>query len=247
MKKFLIFVVLAVILLSACTKKVTPKDWEYLASSMQKVDEIVQNELNRLQNIAASDVVKSGEWEEIKPALILDAENRTEALYWYCLPDGSYYTSEKDKVDANLSSRGYFPDLLAGNAVVGYPIIGKTSGRKSFVIAVPIFDNQEVTGILGTSIFLGEMWDILKNKISIPEEYDFYAVNTNGFTMFDLETKDHLLDDVLNQSSPTLVEAIKVIIASENGSVSYKWNDKNKIAIYKKSPVSDWRYVLSFY
>lgn len=247
MKKILIFVVLAAILLSACAKKATPKDWEYLASSMQKVDEIVQKELSRLQNIAESDVVKAGDWEEIKPALIQDSENRTEALYWYCLTDGSYYTSQKDKVEANLSTRGYFPDLLAGKNVIGYPIIGKTSGRKSFVIAVPIMDKKEVVGMLGTSIFLGEMWDNLKEAINIPEKYDFYAVNKNGITMFDLETKEHLLDDVLNQSSPTLVEAIKVIISNENGSVKYKWNDKNKIAIYKKSPVSDWRYVLSFY
>ncbi len=214
---------------------------------MQTVDEIIQNELQRLQELAINKTIISGEWKEIKPLLTEGAESRTEALYWYCLPDGSYYTSEKDKVDANLSTRGYFPDLLEGENVVGYPIIGKTSGRKSFVIAVPVIKDETVVGMLGTSVYLAEMWDRLKDEIKIPANYDFYAVNTDGITMFDLETKNHLLDDVLRQSSPTLVEAIKKIIANEEGAVSYKWNDKNKQAIFIKSPVSDWRYVLSFY
>lgn len=247
MKRNRIFIILIACVLFGCARKATPQDWELLQKSMQTVDEIIQKELTRLQNLSTMENVIAGDWEVIKPLLLAGTENDTEALYWYSLPDGNYYTSEKDKVEANLKSRGYFPDLLAGNDVVGYPIIGKTSGRKSFVIAVPVMQNEEVAGILGTSIFLGEMWDFLFEKLNIPENYDFYAVNSDGITMFDLETKDHLLDDVLNQTSPTLVEAVKIIIANEEGVISYKWKNKNKIAIYRKSPVSDWRYVISFY
>ncbi|RLC45200.1 MAG: hypothetical protein DRI23_13850, partial [Candidatus Cloacimonadota bacterium] len=128
-----------------------------------------------------------------------------------------------------------------------YPVIGKTSGKKSIVIAVPITVNEKVVGILGTSVFLDEFWDLLKDKIQIPDKYDFYAVNSEGITIFDLETKDHLLDKVLEQPAPTLVEAIKVIILTNEGELNYKWNGKNKIAVYLKSSISDWRYVLSFY
>ena len=247
-KKFGLLLFIGILMVFGCSKS-TPeiKVEEILTTSMNTVDQIIQDELTRLKTIAELKEVKEGNWEFIKTALTENEAERIKSLYWYYLPSGSYFTSEKNKVEANLSNRGYFPDLLAGKDVAGYPIVGKTSGRKSFVIAVPVIVEEEVYGILGTSIFLDEMWDFLKNKLVIPEKYDFYAVNTMGITMFDLETKDHLLDNVLEQTSPTLVDAIKVIISTKNGTVTYNWNEQKKTAIYRTSPVTNWRYVISYY
>jgi methyl-accepting chemotaxis protein len=248
MKKILslLFVVI-IVSICGCGKKSKPEDLSILTSAMQSVEMILQTEVSRLHNIAQLSETQAGDWDFIKSELIKNNLERTKSLYWYSLPDGSYYTSDKDKVEANLSSREYFPALLKGKDVVGYPVLGKTSGKKSIVIAVPITVNAEVVGILGTSVFLDEFWDLLKAKIQIPKKYDFYAVNSEGITIFDLETKDHLLDKVLEQPAPTLVEAIKVIILTDEGELNYKWNGKNKISVYLKSPISDWRYVLSFY
>jgi len=220
---------------------------EILTESMNTVDQVILNELTRLQAIANLVEVKEGNWEFIKAALKENETERIKSLYWYSLPDGSFSTSENDKVEVNLKSRGYFPDILEGKYVAGYPIIGRSSGKKSFVVAVPVMVDGEVNGILGTSIFLEEMWDFLKNKIVIPLNYDFYAVDTKGITMFDLETKDHLLENVLEQTSASLVDAIKTIISSENGTVSYIWNEQNKTAIYRTSIITNWRYVISYY
>ena len=247
MKKTIYLLLLLILVVMGCGKKATPEDLASLSSAMQSVEMILQTEISRLKDIAQLPETQTGDWEFIKAALIKSEMERTKSLYWYSLPDGSYYTSEKDKVEANLSSREYFPALLEGKDVVGYPVIGKTSGKKSIVLAVPIIVNEEVVGILGTSVFLDEFWDLLKDKIQIPPNYDFYAVNSEGITIFDLETKDHLLDKVLEQPVPTLVNAIKEIIVSDEGELNYKWNDKRKIAVYLKSSISDWRYVLSFY
>jgi Cache domain len=247
-KKLSLILLAGLLLLLGCNKTSQEmKVEEMLTTSMNIVDKVVQDELNRLHAIAELQDVKEGNWDFIKAALTENEADRITSLYWYSLPNGSYFTSEKDKVEANLSSRGYFPDLLDGKDVIGYPIIGKTSNKKSFVVAVPVFVEGDVYGILGTSIFLNEMWDFLNDKLIIPEKYDFYAVNTMGITMFDLETKDHLLDNVLEQTSPTLVDAIKVIIDTENGTVTYNWNEKKKTAVYLTSPVTNWRYVISYY
>lgn len=214
-----------------------------LVKSMNKVDRIFADELTRLQDLAESQEVLSGNWEIIKPVLT----GKENALYWYALPDGSYYTSAKDKVDANLSDREYFPRLLTGESVVGFPIKGKTSGKKSVVVAVPVLQAGEVTAILGTSFYLDQLWDELKNDIEIPENYDFYAIHVKGLTMFDLETKDHLLDNILEQSSETLVKAVRSMLESTEGIVRYEWNGKEKTAQYITSPVTGWRYVISYF
>jgi len=235
------------LLFSGCSSSAEKEAEDILLSSMQKVDNIFATELLRLKSIALETEVQKGDWEFIKAALISEESERIPSLYWYALPDGSYYTSEKDKVDADLSNREYFPDLLAGKEVVGFPIVGKTSGKKSIVVAVPILKEEKITGILGTSIYLDELWDLLKEKIMISEKYDLYAVSENGTTMFDLETKDHLLDNVLEQTSESLVDAIKTIVSSDSGKVVYVWNGKDKTAVYRKSPLTGWRYVISYY
>ncbi|MBS3740568.1 MAG: cache domain-containing protein, partial [Candidatus Cloacimonetes bacterium] len=190
--------------------------------------------------------VISGDWQSIKKALTENSSKRIKALYWYSLPDGSYYTSARDKVEATLSDREYFQSLKKGNNVVGYPIIGKTSGKKSFVIAVPIIKEEEVVGMLGSSVFLNEFWNYLKEQIKIPSDYDFYTIAADGITIFDLESKDLMLNDTLEESSTSLVAAVEEIISKKDGIVTYEWNEKEKTAIFTKSHVCDWRYVLSY-
>lgn len=246
-RKVAFFLIGISLIFSGCGSSAEKKAEDILLNSMQTVDNIFAAELLRLKNIALENEVQKGDWEFIKAALLAETSDMIPALYWYALPDGSYFTSEQDSVDADLSNREYFPDLQAGKEVVGFPIVGKTSGKKSIVVAVPILKEETVTGILGTSIYLDELWDFLKEKIVIPEKYDFYAVSTSGITMFDLETKDHLLDNVLEQTSESLVNAIKTIISSEEGKVVYVWNEKDKIAVYRTSPVTGWRYVISYY
>ena len=113
MKKITILVCLTVIIiLSGCSIKATPEDMSILTSAMQSVEIILQTEVTRLHNIVQLSETQTGDWEFIKSELIKNDMERSKSLYWYALPDGSYYTSEKDKVEANLSSREYFPALL---------------------------------------------------------------------------------------------------------------------------------------
>ena len=124
MKKITISVCLTVIIiLIGCSKKATSEDLSILTSAMQSVEIILQTEVTRLHNIAQLPKTQNGDWEFIKSELIKNDMERSKSLYWYSLPDGSYYTSEKDKVEANLSSREYFPALLKGkDVVVGIPV-----------------------------------------------------------------------------------------------------------------------------
>lgn len=232
--------------LSCSEKGFSRFDLNLLNESAKKVDNILQSEVQRLKRFSKNEAVITGEWERIRELLLDNKNQKFEALYWYCLPDGSYYTLTKGKVEANLSDRGYFAKLKDGNTVVGYPIIGKTSGRKSFVIAVPIYKEEQVVGMVGSSVFLVDFWNFLKETLVIPDDYDFYAIAKDGTTIFDLESIDLLLNNTLEESSFSLVEAVKTIISTENGTVEYEWNKQDKTAIYTKSNLSDWRYVLSF-
>ena len=160
-----------------------------LGHFQQVCDTIMLTEKSRLESIAHAPAAQLGEWEGIKDLLTYGMRDRVKSLYWYALPDGSYYTSEKDKVSANLKSRTYFPTLVGGEAVVGELIVGKTSGLASTVVAVPIKRDGQVTGVLGVSIFLDEMTDEVISEMTIPRGMVCFSLGPDGRTALDTSDK----------------------------------------------------------
>jgi len=247
----LLLIILFVVLISGCsllrcpTASKLPPPESMLQPLSMSVDRILMDETQRLSDIALSDAAQKAEWRGIKEQLTDGKKKRVGALYWYALPDGSYYTSDKDRVSANLRSRSYFSVVLAGHIVAGKSVIGKTSGRKSIIVAVPIKKGDEVTGVLGTSFYAEDFCYYLSTIVDLPAEYNFYAVNSEGVTIFNLKECDLTFDHPLEQNAPSFVDAMERILASSRGEVSYKWNGAFKKAIYQRSSVSGWTYVIS--
>ncbi|MBE0480181.1 MAG: cache domain-containing protein [Dehalococcoidia bacterium] len=157
-------------------------------------DSIVGSYVNSMEILAATQEVQSGDWEAIRP-LLAKAADPENALVWYVLPDGTYFTVDEGEQSASLSDRPYFPGLLAGNTVIGYPVVSKATGRKSAVVAVPIVREGEVAGGLGASIFLDELSNTLSQALGLPGDMVFYAVSPEGEVVLHSDTEMIMADD----------------------------------------------------
>lgn len=58
-----------------------------------------------LEILAASDSVRTGEWERVREPLADLAERNVAALNWFALPDGSYWSVQEGRAKGNLSRR----------------------------------------------------------------------------------------------------------------------------------------------
>lgn len=212
---------------------------------MNCTENIMIYELERLKNISISIDMVEDNWPEIKSALSENSKSRINSLSWFALPDGHYYTVDKNKVSANLSSREYFSEVLKGNPVMGYPVIGKTSGKKSLVVAYPVFREKQVVAILGTSFFVNDIRKFLLKYVNNKSQEVFYILNEEAMTI--LDSSDPLLsfDKPLEQKNESLKNAIKTIMKKDKGSVEYSWDQTEKIAYFKKSKLTQWHYVVS--
>jgi hypothetical protein len=187
--------------------------------------------------------VRSGEWDTMKGLLTKFSKSGINAsAVWFAYPDGSYYTVEKGLTDQNLRDRSYFPVLMAGNDVVGYLVISKTTGKRSAVIAVPVNKDEKVIGALGVSLSVEEMSRMLEGKMDLPKDMVFYALDAKG------QTSLHRISSLLfafpsDMGSKTLKKAVDEMLSKKEGVVKYDFHGK-KTVVFKRSGLTGWIFAM---
>lgn len=199
---------------------------------------------NGLQTLASTEDAGSGDWDRIKGPLTQFAEGMPiSSAVWFARPDGSYFTVEKGPADQNLSNRDYFPRLMAGKAVAGDLVIGKSTGARSTIIAVPVQKDGHVTGALGVSVAMEKVAALVDEKLDLPKNVMFYALDQHGQVA--LHRQPTLLFEFAQQlGSPSLAEAVKEMLTKPEGVVHYDFEGAPRQAIFKRSSATGWVYAL---
>jgi C4-dicarboxylate-specific signal transduction histidine kinase len=171
-------------------------------------DAHVTDYLDLLKDLAVTPEVRSADWQQMKDLLARQAQTRIAALIWFVLPDGSAYTADLGKTSQSLADRDYFSKLMAGNTVVGTLLVGKISGIKSYLVAVPVIKDGKVVGGLGTTPYLDQLSQILSHEIGLAGSRIFYALDGTGAVALSSDASQimaqniKLADNVERQTSP---------------------------------------------
>ena len=208
-----------------------------LGTAAHYVDTIFTNASASLKLVASTPEAKRGDWKGIKPYLEQISE-KLPGVYSFILPNGDYYTLDKDFTNLNLSNREYFKPLFAGNPVKSFPIFSRSTGKKSIFIAEPIVVNGKVTGALGISIFLDALNAKLNKDFDLPLDYTWYVLNAKGNTILDKES-DFIFMNPLTQGSDSLRKAVTEALKNDSGKMQYQL-DREKHAYYQKLSNRDW-------
>jgi Cache domain len=207
-------------------------------------DEHIAGTLSGLRLLSFTEEVKGGKWAEMKGLLAkFDKSGINAAAVWYARPDGSYYTVQGGVAAHSLADRPYFPGLMAGRDVVGYLVISKSTGARSFVIAVPVKNNKgKVAGALGVSVSAEDMSNTIDKKLGLPENMLFYALDEKG------QVSLHPSSDLLHVfpsdlGSDTLNDAVKKMLSEPEGYVSYEFRGKKNV-VFRRSRLTGWTYAI---
>ena len=207
-------------------------------------EEHIAGTLRGLKLLSFTEEVKSGKWAEMKGLLArFDKTEISAAAVWFARPDGSYYTAGDGLAAHTIADRPYFPDLMAGKDVVGYLVISKSTGARSFVIAIPVKNNNgKVVGALGVSVSAEDMSKMIGEKLGLPENMLFYALDREG--QVSLHPNSSLLHVFPSDlGSPSLNEAIKEMLSKPEGGVSYEFRGRKNV-VFKRSRLTGWTYAI---
>ena len=230
----------------ADTPSAPEKDAQSLLSAFMSYADLRIGSVQRSLEILASTTEGiSGKWERMKGLLGGYQKSEDGLIVWYVRPDGTYDTVDKGLMDVKLSDRSYFPDLMAGMKITGALVVSKSTGQRSAVIAVPIKKNGKVVGAIGASLFLDALSHQVGAALDLRPGAAFFAMAPNGLTTLHSRTDRHFLDP-RELGSETLQKAANEMLSGTAGETSYEFDNATKKAIYRTSPVTQWKFVLTF-
>jgi hypothetical protein len=198
-----------------------------------------------IELLTATAEARSGTWETMKSLLSGYQKLDDGLIVWYVRPDGSYYTVDKGLMDVKLSDRSYFPGLMAGTKITGALVVSKSTGQRSAVIAVPVSEGGKVLGAIGASLFLDRLSDQVASALDLRPDASYFAMAPNGLTTLHRKTDRHFLDP-RELGSETLKRAANEMLSGTSGEVIYEFDDATKNAIYRTSPLTQWKFAITF-
>jgi hypothetical protein len=207
------------------------------------IDEQIRGVATVLQSIAASREAKSGKWERIRSLLDETEKQIVPSVLWFARTDGSYYTVDKGLIDKNLKDRPYFPEVLGGEVSVGTLLVSRSTGENVTVVAVPIRDRGEVTGVLGASIYLGALNEKILDVLDLSENMIFYVLDDRGITALHFRP-EFIFHDPTELESPSLASAVREILTNREGVLRYEFEGKPREVIYTTSSYTGWHFML---
>lgn len=209
------------------------------------VEEHLTGTMNVLKALAVTSDAKSEDWARIKPALnVFGGTLASAAAVWYAKADGSYYTAEGDLSEESLTDREYFPKLMSGEDIDGVLVISKSTGYRSVIVAAPIKKEERVIAALGTSIRADRLSELVKLRTALPNDLVFYAIDAKGQTAIHKDPgKMFAFPSDLGDAS--LKAAVKTMLSSDQGSVSYQFQGTSRRALFEASDATGWRFVLA--
>ena len=213
-----------------------------LSSLVSLVDGRLSAISDLLSVAALTEEVRSGDWARMKPLLAEIQKCEGGAVAWYALPDGSYYTVDKDKMDQNLKDRPYLPKALAGQKVIGDLVVSKSTGQMSAVMVVPVSNGKTVTGILGLSLFMQKFGEGIQKDMNLPDSAIFFALNRDRVTAFHVRA-ERVFVDPATQGSESMTRAVQDMLAKEEGVVEYEFGGPRRV-MFRHSNVTGWWYAL---
>jgi len=216
-----------------------------LSAFMSYTDQCISSVQRSLEILAATTDVTSGKWENMKGLLGVYQKSDGKLIVWYVLPDGRYYTVDKGLMDVKLSDRSYFPDLMAGKKITGSLVVSRSTGQRSAVIAIPITEGGKVVGGIGASLFLDKLSEEIGSVLKLRPDAAFFALAPDGRTTLHRKTDRHFLDP-RELGSETLKKAANEMLSKDAGESTYFFDNVDKKAIYRTSPLTQWKFAIAF-
>jgi methyl-accepting chemotaxis protein len=87
---------------------------------------------------------------------------------------------------------------MDGETVIGDLIVSKSTGRESIVATVPVENNGDVIGALGTSIYLDDLSQSIVTDLGLSDDMVFFAVNSDDVIALHSDA-DMIMENVSEQ------------------------------------------------
>ena len=215
-----------------------------LSAFMAYGDERYTAMLDSAKVLARTDEVRSGDWDRMLPLLTAYKETGLASIVIFAQPDGRYASVGKGWQKQRAKDRNYFREFMAGKVARGDFIVSRSTGRKEVVIAVPVKRDGKIVGGLVAGLFLDDISRKVDDILGLPPDMYFFALAPDGTTILHRAASRGLLKPQ-EQGDPSMTRAVKKMLSTSSGEVTYRYKKVPRRVFYRKSPVTGWVYAVA--
>lgn len=210
-----------------------------------KVDDWIAQHKNSLNLLSLSDQIKSGDQAKQLPYFreVLDMHPEYEMIIISNDITGKKVLTSGGQT-TDISDRDYFKRSVQGQTVVSDPLISKVSGKMVVVVSVPIKKGSQVTGVLGATILVDELIEVV-NSEKLGKTGYAYLFDKDGLILAHPDRKNILKLNLHTLNTPQLSESIEKSIQGQTGMIEYRFEGVDKFAFYTKSKHQNWGLTLT--
>lgn len=188
--------------------------------------------------LASTNYLQSMNPKELEHILLetVEGNNVISQIYIMDLTGMQIYKTSGELADR--SDRDYFQKALTGKANYSEVLISGSTGLPIIVRALPIYRDNEIVGVLGASIELSFVSQMLQN-IDMDEESYAYIVDKLGVVLAHP-------DDSLIKEKVSLVELepVREVIQGKVGTANYIYENDEKFASYSYLELTEWGFIV---
>ncbi len=188
--------------------------------------------------LASNEEVKSMKGNQMSQVLNSMVHNVDAISQMYVMEPGGMQVYKDSGELADRSDREYFQRAIKGEANYSEVLISGTTGKPIIVRAVPIYYGDKIVGVLGASIDLAFVSDLLDN-ISFHDGAYAFVVDNQGVILAHPDAT--LYQERANVSH---LEPVAQVIQGREGRATYTYNDDEKISYFKYLGMTQWGVVV---
>lgn len=205
-------------------------------ATSDEIDSWIGGKISEMSTLAKLDEVRNLEAELLPPLLanLMSAEHDNLYVVW---PDGSAI-ADTGLQDFKLDERNYFKQAMAGKANIDTPLLSKASGNLVAPIAVPIYKDNKVVGVLGATIVAEKLTEIISDvKVG---ETGFAFLIDQDTTIVAHPDKNYILQHRLADDLKGMEDLMKRMTGLETGIAEYEYGGEAKYMAYNPVELAGW-------
>ncbi|MGE5391806.1 MAG: methyl-accepting chemotaxis protein [Deltaproteobacteria bacterium] len=204
-------------------------------AASDKIDLFLQARLDQLETISSTSVISSMKQAEAAAALpdLMSDYYESIVLIW---PDGTGLSNQGKTV--SLGDRDYFQKAIKGEIVVSDPLVSRTTGNTVIPLAVPVYRNNQVVGVLVATLKNGVTEGLIK-EIKIGQSGYALMADHTGLCIVHPD-KEQVGKLNIGDLSPEMQTALTDAAAGKSGIVKYEYNSIKKYMAYAPIKYANW-------
>jgi len=197
--------------------------------------------LKEVEAMANTPLAENGDQLGILSYMNKEAQRNQEYEEFFIADSFGNYTLNSSKT-GNIWDRDYFQKVMSsGNTVVSDPLISRGSGNQVIVVAAPIMKGGQVVGLLGGTVSLTEL-DQIVNSESVRKIGYAFVVQEDGLVISHPEEGTIMTYNVLTDydTEQSYKAAVYDMVQGNTGFTSYSNQSEELYLAYAPVPGVKW-------